>query len=191
LHLYTGLFLVPWMMIYAVSAFCLNHVEWFEKKLELRPTPKLVQETDFVPNESFPSEPKEQARAILKHLELDGPHFIQGQPTPSQMRIFRYCGAGHYQVTWQREQARLVVTQQKPFSFYSFVNAMHFQRGYGPYFASLTWAIIVDVVTISTVTWVITGIYLWARRPRKRLLGGVCLVAGSLVFAGLAILLCL
>ena len=23
-HLYTGLFLVPWMLVYAVSAFCLN-----------------------------------------------------------------------------------------------------------------------------------------------------------------------
>jgi hypothetical protein len=28
LHLYTGLFLVPWMTVYAVSAFCLNHNEW-------------------------------------------------------------------------------------------------------------------------------------------------------------------
>jgi hypothetical protein len=29
LHLYTGLFLVPWRTVYAVSAFCLNHKEWF------------------------------------------------------------------------------------------------------------------------------------------------------------------
>ena len=27
LHLYTGLFLVPWMTVYAVSAFCLKHGE--------------------------------------------------------------------------------------------------------------------------------------------------------------------
>ena len=28
-HLYTGLFLVPWMAVYATSAFCLNHNSWF------------------------------------------------------------------------------------------------------------------------------------------------------------------
>ena len=37
---------------------------------------------------------------------------------------------------------------------------------------------------------VITGIYIWARRPRRRLLGGLCLAAGSLLFAVLAILMC-
>jgi len=28
-HLYTGLLLVPWMAMYATSAFCLNHNRWF------------------------------------------------------------------------------------------------------------------------------------------------------------------
>ena len=54
----------------------------------------------------------------------------------------------------------------------------------------MIWGVIVDVVTVSTVLWVITGIYIWARRPRKRLLGGLCLVAGSLLFAALALLMC-
>ena len=42
LHLYTGLFLVPWMMVYAVSAFCLNHSEWFTEGLQLAPDWKNV-----------------------------------------------------------------------------------------------------------------------------------------------------
>ena len=53
-----------------------------------------------------------------------------------------------------------------------------------------TWAVIVDVVTVSTVIWVISGIYLWARRPRKRLLGGACMVAGAVLFVWLAVVLC-
>ena len=28
-HLYAGLFLVPWMTVYALSAFLLNHSTWF------------------------------------------------------------------------------------------------------------------------------------------------------------------
>ncbi|MFH1919739.1 MAG: hypothetical protein ABIP48_07650 [Planctomycetota bacterium] len=87
-----------------------------------------------------------------------------------------------------------MVQKQEPFSFYSFVNALHFQHGYfKPHLANLPWliwGIVVDAVTISTVLWVVTGIYLWARRPRKRLLGGLCLIAGSLLFAALAVLMC-
>ncbi len=36
-----------------------------------------------------------------------------------------------------------------------------------------------------------SGVYLWARRPRKRVLGGLCMIAGILLFFGLAVLLCL
>ena len=85
----------------------------------------------------------------------------------------------------------MVVRKQQPCTTYSFINALHFQHGYHqPYSAYLpwaTWALIVDVVTISTVFWVISGVYIWARRPRKRLLGGICMVAGCLLLAFLAI----
>jgi len=70
------------------------------------------------------------------------------------------------------------------------MRALHFRSGYEPYFAALAWAVIVDVTTTSTVTWVISGIYLWARKPRKRLMGGLCLIAGILLFITLAVLLC-
>jgi uncharacterized iron-regulated membrane protein len=50
--------------------------------------------------------------------------------------------------------------------------------------------VVVDAVTISTVIWVISGVYLWARRPRKRMLGGVCMTAGIALFAALVVLLC-
>jgi hypothetical protein len=190
-HLYTGLFLVPWMMVYAISAFCLNHKEWFIEGLQLAPKWQLVHETDFAADAAFPYDPEEQAKAILKHLDLEGAHTFMGAPNPSQMTILRFCGTGHYRITWHRQQSRLVVEKQRPVSFYSVVNALHFQHGYGqPFFAHLTWAAIVDTATVSTVIWVISGIYLWARRPRRRLLGGLCMVAGILLFVALAILLC-
>ena len=60
---------------------------------------------------------------------------------------------------------------------------------YSGHFAALAWAVIVDATTISTVIWVISGIYIWARRPRKRLLGGFCLIGGTLLFVLLVFLL--
>ena len=84
----------------------------------------------------------------------------------------------------------MVVDRFQPSSFYSVVNAFHFQHGYRPYFAHAVWAFIVDLTTASTILWLISGIYLWARRPRRRLLGGLCLIAGTVLFGILAMLLC-
>ena len=57
--------------------------------------------------------------------------------------------------------------------------------------SEITWAVIVDVVSISMWLWVISGVYLWWRRTRKLLFGIVCLVAGVLAFAGLVVLFCM
>lgn len=190
LHLYTGLFLAPWMMVYAVSAFCLNHSEWFTEGLRLAPNWENVRELDFTPGPGFPDTPEEQAVAILRHVDLDGGHRILGNPDANQLIIFRYCATGHYRVSWFPPRSRVVVDRHLPTSFYSVVNALHFQYGYRPYFVHLAWAVIVDATTTSTVIWVISGIYLWARKPRKRLLGGLCLIAGTLLFAALVVLLC-
>ena len=76
LHLYTSMFLVPWMMVYAISAFFLNHNEWFTEKLQLRPDWEVLEETDFAPGPAFPEESEAQARAILQELDLDGAHRI-------------------------------------------------------------------------------------------------------------------
>jgi len=37
IHLYTGLFLLPWMLVYGASAFCLNHNQWLIEKLNVTP----------------------------------------------------------------------------------------------------------------------------------------------------------
>lgn len=186
-HLYTGLFLVPWMMVYATSAFFLNHDDWFTKSKQAWVD---IRQMEFVPGDTFPKSSEEQARAILQHLDLDGAHRI-AQDDEKQLLIYRSCVTGYYQVIWHRQESRLELRKQQPCSFYSFVNALHFQHGYSrPYTAYLpwaTWALIVDVAALSTVFWVISGVYIWARRPRKRVLGGVCLASGCLLFAFLAL----
>jgi len=192
LHLYTGLFLVPWMMVYGASAFCLNHGPWINEHFGITPPEwEVAREVDFAPDDAFPKTPEEQARAILVHLDQDGPHRIQGKPNPNQMIIFRISGSGHRRITWRRQEAKIIVERQQPFSAYRLMHFLHFRGGYGqPYFASIAWAVVVDGVTLSIWLWVLSGIYIWARRPRKRVLGGITLIAGFLLFIGLVILLC-
>ncbi len=184
-HLYTGLFLTPWMALYAISALCLNHTD----SLRDPPQWKITSEANFKVGKAFPHASDEQADTILKHLGLEGPRRIT-QDDPGQMMIYRMCAAGNYRVTWQRKAAHLTVERQSPFSVHTFVNALHFQHRYDqPYLACQVWAVIVDATATSTVIWVISGVYLWARRPRRGW-GGLCLLGGTALFVFLAVLLC-
>ncbi len=192
LHLYSGLFLTPWMLIYATSAFLMNHSPWINRLAGVKPPVwKVVRTLDYAPNRTLPDDPEELARTILVHLDLDGAHRIQGKPNPQRLVILRLCGRGHYRITWLRQQGKLVVEQQQPFSWVRLVNFLHFKHGYNQHYAAhVAWAVVVDAVVLSIVFWSVSGIYLWARWPRRRRLGGVCVIAGSLLFIVLAIGLC-
>ena len=192
-HLYTGIFLVPWMLVYASSALCLNHGQWCRELFGIQP-PKweVVRQESFRPTDSFPHEPERQAAALVKHVGLDGPHRIQGKPNPRQLVVFRPSGSGHYRITWRKAHGQLLVEQQRPFSAYRLMHYLHFRHGYpaGNYWAEWIWGATVDAVGLSMWFWVVSGVYIWARRPKKRVLGGVLLVAGLSLFALLTACLC-
>ena len=192
LHLWTGLFLVPWMLVYATSAFLLNHPGLAGLFGNKPPTWEQVNSFDFVPDDSFPAEPKEQARVLLAKADLEGAHRVQGKPNPNQMIIFRIRASGHYRVTWRKKQNRVLVERQTPFSMIRLVHFLHFRSGYRqPVNTYIAWAVIVDFVALSLLLWVVSGIYLWARMRRDRLSGGACFAMGCGLFAVLVVCLCL
>lgn len=193
LHLYTGLFLLPWILIYGTSAFCLNHNRWIRDKFKIQPPRwETLREVEFVPDDSFPEEPKEQAKLILKRLDLDGAHHIMGRPNANRMMINRVCATGNYRITWRRPDSLIIIEKQKSFSLYRLIHFLHFRGGYiQPYFVNIAWAVIVDAVSISMWIWALSGVYLWWRRSRKLLIGLLCLVGGLLVFLGLVFLFCM
>lgn len=192
LHLWTGLFLVPWMLVYATSTLLLNHPGLARSLSSTPPTWKQVKSVDFTPDDSFPAEPKEQARILLVKVDLEGAHRIQGKPNPNQLVIIRIRGSGHSRVTWRKKQHRILVERQEPFSLIRLVHFLHFRHGYRqPVSAYIAWAIVVDFVVLSIVLWVLSGIYLWARMKRHRISGGACLAVGFGLFAVLVLFLCL
>lgn len=192
-HLYTGLFLWPWLLVYATSGFIFNHSAGFNKLFgTMRPQFETLQETDFSTPADFPYEPAEQARAILKHLEMDGPHNVIGrQSNDQQLVIFRISATGNIRITWHRPSRKLTVQKLRPFSVRRLVHFLHFRHGYHQsYAAPILWAIIVDAVTISLWLWVISGLYLWWRMPRKRIPGGISIGIGLFLFLLLVYMMC-
>ena len=190
-HLYTGLLLVPWMAVYATSAFCLNHNGWFTPWLGKPQQWERVREADLPAAPLAGLASSAQAQAVLRAVGLDGPHRIQGTSTTNELVLYRVCAGGDYLVTWRRSEAQVLVQQQRPRSIYRYLHFLHFIRGneyrYG---ATVAWAVTVDIAAISTWFWIVSGIYLWAGRPRNRVWGGICLGGGALLFLILAVLIC-
>jgi hypothetical protein len=116
---------------------------------------------------------------------------MPAQSNARQLKVLRICGRGNYVITWHRPKKTIVVQQQQPFSYIRLVNFLHFKAGYGQsYPEHVVWAAVVDVVALSIAFWVVSGVYIWARRPKKHLLGGVCVVGGSVLFIALVLALC-
>ena len=141
---------------------------------------------------SFPESPELQAAAVLTNLDREGAHrVLPAQSSPRELKILRICARGNYLVTWHRVDNRITVEQQQPFSYLRLINFLHFKGGYGqPYLAHTMWAVVVDFVGVSIIFWVVSGVYIWARRPNRRLLGAFFLAAGIVLFVTLVLALC-
>jgi hypothetical protein len=192
LHLYTGLFLVPWMAVYATSGLFFNHTSWFARWLSYSHESLEVVRKLQLPAGAIPAgTPAQQARAVLEKLDLDGPHQILGDPNAKELSIYRMSVTGDYRISWRRDQSLAVVRRYRPYSLWRSINSLHFTHGYDArYPLPALWAITVDLVVVSIWFWIVSGIYIWARRPLRRFWGGVCLAGGGLLFALLVALLC-
>src|SRR5512133_1823278 len=78
-HMYLGLFLVPWMLVYALSTLVMNHRELVSSFYSSK-APALTTERALEYSHSFPTNtPRaEMAREILKDVGLDGTHRVSG-----------------------------------------------------------------------------------------------------------------
>ncbi len=189
-HLYTGFFCIPWLLVYATSGFLINHRAWFKEELSRAREYRVIHEEKFVPGEDFPREDNKRAAAILARLGLEGPFYLSAGDKGKTLIINRPSAGGAYRIVWRGKDHGLVVRRQ-PFSAIQWVNRLHFISGYQTrYLSADTWAGLVDLVTVSMWLWVITGLYLWyktAGTRRKVVLGGLCLTTGVVVFAVLAV----
>lgn len=187
-HLYLGLVLMPWFIMYGITSLAFNHSDWFGKSTASWTT---VETWPFSANVDLSKPfPQELGQEMLDTagMSVDAwgvyrwgrePTVYVGMPSFWQHRRLAYPPDGD---TMRFE------TREKTFG--EFLTGMHARGGY--HHDSLVndlWAFVVDIVCLSFIVWVISGLYLWWRFSRMRLLGGIALAAGFLSFAAFMILL--
>jgi hypothetical protein len=189
-HLYLGLFLMPWLLMYAVSTVLMNHRESVAKFYPDR-RPAMVVERELDYSRTFPAAavPADSARQILRDLGLDGAHRVSGGRDGKPLVIDRDDPLAVRRMTFRPDTGRLTI-QREEFRGATFFERLHRRRGYHlPYLADDAWALSVDVTIVAMVFWGLSGIWLWWELRATRHWGAWCGAAGLVLFALCAALL--
>lgn len=183
-HMYLALFLTPWLTIYALSGFVLNHGNWFGMSGGGKAPPfEKIEERDHQAAFSKDADERLIGAQVLEALGLSGPFNVQGDVDGPKLVINRHGAFAEHRVTYLREQSRLVVERQQC-SKTMFLNRAHFRHGYlQEDAASIAWGVIVDLVIVSLIFWVLSGLWMWWEIKPSRAWGAVFGLAGVGLFA--------
>ena len=179
-HLYLGLFLLPWLLMYGISSFLISHHAWFRS--EEAPPWQPVFEREY--RRAIPDgvDLREVAHEILKDCGLEGAYWVQ-RPGPDEIRINRFRFRDEIRVVYSIKDQRLRAERQQ-LRWDQVVLRMHFRGGFQqPSLWDDLWAILVDVACVGILVWVGSGVVMWWRVRRLRLWGAVALGGGTLAFA--------
>lgn len=183
LHLYLGLFFIPWMLIYALSGITLNHRELFKHLLHLGPPQFTIEKEQFY-NGTFPDNagPRMMAGQILSDIGLDGAHGVRSNKSDGTLTIWRNDPLKPRRLTYNISSGNLII-EREVLRTVNFLRRTHFRRGYGQkYILDDIWAFLVDGVIFSIIFWGISGVWMWWKMKSVRKWGAVCLTAGAGLF---------
>jgi hypothetical protein len=188
-HMYLGLFLVPWMFMYAASTLVMNHRE-FVQSFYATKAPPMVRERELDFSRTFPADTtrEQMAKVILGDTGLEGAHRVSGG-NGKPLVIDRQCAFMPRRITWDPSSQKIVIEKQE-FRSATFLERMHRRRGYQhPYALEDTWAFSVDLAVVTMVFWSLSGLWLWWELRPTRFWGAVCGGLGMAVFVLFLVLL--
>jgi hypothetical protein len=156
IHLSTGLFLLIFLLAYAISAVDFAHRKWF-------PHPHWT----TVENRKLPSAITD-ARVLARQWrgELTS---VETPPGQLKFRVMTPLGRG-YDVTYSIATGDTNV-QTTAVSFLTTLAFLHVSHG--------IWTFAVAVVSVGLLTLGVTGLYLWFKNRQERRIGTVLLLIGA------------
>jgi hypothetical protein len=183
--MYLGLFLAPWILLYALSTLAMAHREAFRSNVFTRPF--WVKETEqvlplqFSPNAT----PEFIGEQILRILRLDGNFRATLSKDKNTVTVLRNEAVSPRRITYSVTDGHLLVERQA-FVTQPFLERMHIRRGYsGAFLADNGWAAAVDMVTLAITFWVLSGLWMWWELKTTRLTGGLVALGGAAIFVAL------
>ena len=176
-HLYTGLFLLPWVIMFGVSTIPINH-----QSPEPANWMRVDEYTFDAPVPGAEENLRPLGRQIMNAAGIDGGYYVY-RVNPQQVQVGHPEFLSPVRMNYFTERKRLVV-ERRAFSLRPFLSGMHTRGGYdmGGFWDSV-WAVFVDAVCVGLILWIASGIYMWWGLPATRRWGWLALGAGAACFA--------
>lgn len=180
-HMYLALFLGPWVVMYALSTFVMNHRTLFRGDMPVPPKWEVVSDGSY--RGEFPegADREQMAVQILGSLGMDGAH--QANLRNGTLIIQRNEAMRPVRISYTPAGNRLLVERQV-WENTAFLERMHRRRGFQhPYGLEDAWAFSVDLFIAVMLFWVLSGLWMWWEMKATHQWGVVSLAAGSALFA--------
>ena len=181
-HMYLGLTLFPWMLMYALSTLVMNHRAMFVANYGSGPVP-FVTEREMTYDGVLPegSDLRTISAQILDSVGLEGSHGVSRRPDGTIL-ITRNDLIWPRRLTFNPVTRKLVV-EKMTFRANAFLERFHRRRGYATgYGLDTVWAIAVDLAIVGMVFWALSGLWMWWEMKSTRGLGTAALVGGAGLF---------
>ena len=183
IHMYLALFLMPWMLIYALSTLLMNHHEWVSQWYSTQ-NPAFVVEKEISYAKTFSGDALLETIAgeVLRDLGMDGAHNVRGGEG-KPIIINRFDPIAQKRITYDPAQSSVLVEREE-YRTPAFLGKMHRRRGYQhPYLTDDAWGFSVDLAVLAMMFWCLSGIWMWWNLRTARKWAGISMVSGFALFA--------
>lgn len=188
-HLYLGLALMPWFLLYAVSSIAFSHAPYFEERDKAKQLPNWTPRFERAYEATVPEgDLRPLGARIVAEAGLQGAWGVY-RVSPTQINVYVYTFWRSTQVKYMVAERRLVAEDMR-FRWDHFLTGMHAKGGFAQEgWMHDSWAVVVDIVALALMVWVASGVYLWWGVRPARTWGAAALAAGAASFAAFLYLL--
>jgi hypothetical protein len=185
LHLYLGIALLPWFFMYGISSLPFAHNQFFERRDAAKGLPLWTLRAERTVDVAVP-EGAASLRAfgasLLKDAGVNATNYGTYRQSPTQINVYAYSFWTSTQLKYFIDQKKLTVEDRR-FRWDQFLTGMHARGGFEQEgLFQLSWSVVVDIVCVSMIIWIASGIYMWWELPGQRAWGWLAIVAGTASF---------
>jgi hypothetical protein len=185
LHLYFGLALLPWFFMYGISSVPFAHTQFFERRDAAKGLPTWTVRAEHTLDARVPDDPAELrafGARLLAAAGVGNTNFGVYRQSPTQVNVYSYSFWKSTQLKYFVDRKTLTIEDRR-FRWDHFFTGMHARGGFEQEgLLQDSWSVVVDVVSISIVLWIATGLYMWWGLPRTRRWGAMAIAAGVATF---------
>jgi hypothetical protein len=186
LHLYIGLFVSPFVLIFSVSVLMLNHAGYLNRVMPVKRLPVIKTHLDKIP---YDTSDLQTAKAIIKKLEIKGEiDFISQNDGHISFPVTLPGERTKIEVNKYTNDVLITRDEEGVFRATNYLHKMpgpHNTKIRGNANFMTNWRVLADIVVYLMLFLSASGIFLWYFLKAERKLGWLAIISGAIIFTGL------